>query len=235
VTRAEELARNLAAVQTRVLQATLAAGRPADSVTLLAVSKSMPAEDIAAAMAAGQRDFGENYAQELRDKRPALAGIPPRWHFIGPLQSNKVKYVAGLVALIHSLDSVELLAEVNRRVPEGTLQPCLIQVNVAAEPQKRGAAPAALPVLLDAFAGLPRLRCSGLMVIPPLSDDPEAARPHFQALRKLRDREAAITRPGVDLRELSMGMSHDLEAAISEGATIVRVGTAIFGERRRAA
>jgi len=235
VNRTEEIARNLAAVQTRVLQATLAAGRPADAVTLLAVSKSMPAEDIAAAMAAGQRDFGENYAQELRDKRPALAGIPPRWHFIGPLQSNKVKYVAGQVALIHALDGAELLVEVNRRVPEGTVQECLVQVNVAAEPQKRGAAPERLPALLDAFAELPRLRCTGLMVIPPLSDDPEGARPHFVALRKLRDHEAARTRPNVDLRELSMGMSHDLETAISEGATIVRVGTAIFGERRRRA
>jgi pyridoxal phosphate enzyme (YggS family) len=235
VTRSEEIARNLAAVQTRVLQATLAAGRPPDAVTLLAVSKTMPAEDVAAAMAAGQRDFAENYAQELRDKRLALAGIPPRWHFIGPLQSNKVKYVAGQVALIHALDNPELLAEVNRRVPEGAVQECLVQVNVAAEPQKRGVAPTALPALLDAFAGLPRLRCTGLMVIPPLSEDPEGARPHFRALRGLRDREAAIVRPNVELRELSMGMSHDLEAAISEGATIVRVGTAIFGERRRAA
>jgi pyridoxal phosphate enzyme (YggS family) len=235
VTRAEEIARNLAAVQTRVLQATLAAGRPSDAVTLLAVSKTMPVEDIAEAISAGQRDFGENYAQELRDKRPALAGIAPRWHFIGPLQSNKVKYVAGQVALIHSLDSLELLAEVNRRVPEGAVQECLVQVNVAAEPQKRGTPPGALPALLDAFAGLPRLRCTGLMVIPPLSDDPEGARPHFVALRKLRDDEAARTRPNVELRELSMGMSHDLEAAIIEGATIVRVGTAIFGERRRAA
>jgi pyridoxal phosphate enzyme (YggS family) len=235
VTRAEEIAGNLAAVQTRVLQAELAAGRPAGSVTLLAVSKSMPIEDVAAAMAAGQRDFGENYAQELRDKRPALAGIPPRWHFIGPLQSNKVKYVAGQVALIHALDSEELLAEVNRRVPEGAVQECLLQVNVAAEPQKRGVAPAALPALLDAFAALSRLRCTGLMLIPPLGDDPEAARPHFAALRELRDREAARPRPHVALRELSMGMSHDLETAITEGATIVRVGTAIFGERRRRA
>jgi pyridoxal phosphate enzyme (YggS family) len=233
VTRAEEIAHNLAEVQTRVLRATLAADRPADSVTLLAVSKLMPAEDVAAAMAAGQRDFGENYAQEFRDKRPALAGIPPRWHFIGPLQSNKVKYVAGLTALIHSLDTLELLVEVNRRIPEGQTQECLIQVNVAAEAQKRGAAPDDLPALLDAFATLPRLRCTGLMVIPPLTEDPEAARPHFAALRKLRDREAARTRPQVDLVHLSMGMSHDLETAITEGATIVRVGTAIFGERRR--
>lgn len=235
MTRPEEIARNLAAVQTRVLQATLAAGRPTDSVTLIAVSKTMPAEDVAAAVSAGQRDFGENYAQELRDKRLALAGIRPRWHFIGPLQSNKVKYVAGGVALIHSLDTLQLLAEVHERVPDGQVQECLLQVNVAAEPQKRGVAPEALPALLDAFAELPRLRCVGLMVIPPLSEDPEGARPHFQALRRLRDREAARTRTGVELLHLSMGMSHDLEAAIGEGATLVRVGTAIFGERRRRA
>ena len=235
MTRAEEIARNLAAVQSRVLQATLAAGRPVDAVTLLAVSKSMPAEDLAHAISAGQRDFGENYAQELRDKRAELAGIAPRWHFIGPLQSNKVKYVAGLVTLIHALDTAALLAEVHQRVPDGQVQDCLLQVNVAAEPQKRGAAPEALPGLLDAFAELPRLRCRGLMVIPPFSDDPEGARPHFVALRRLRDTEAARARPNVDLQELSMGMSHDLEAAITEGATIVRVGTAIFGERRRRA
>src|SRR6185369_16483411 len=125
-------------------------------------------------------------------------------------------YVAGLVALIRSLDNAELLIEVNRRVPEGQVQECLVQVNVAAEPQKRGAAPAALPALLDAFADLPRLRCRGLMVIPPLSDDPEGARPHFQALRKLRDREAAVTRPNVELRELSMGMCYFLDAATTE-------------------
>jgi PLP dependent protein len=232
VTRAEEIARHLAAVQTRVLQAELAAGRPAGSVTLLAVSKTMPPEDVAHAVSAGQRDFGENYGQELRDKRAALLGIGPRWHFIGPLQSNKVKYVAGQVELIHALDSAELLAEVNRRVPEGAVQDCLVQVNVAAEPQKRGAPVEALPALLDAFGTLPRLRCRGLMLIPPLGDDPEAARPHFAALRALRDREAARARPGVELVHLSMGMSHDLETAITEGATIVRVGTAIFGERR---
>jgi PLP dependent protein len=226
VSRAEDIARNLEAVNARIRRA----GR--SDVTLLAVSKTMPAEDVAAALAAGQRDFAENYAQELRDKREEL-GAGPRWHFIGPLQSNKVKYVAGQVALIHALDTPELLGEVDRRA--GAAQECLVQVNVAAEPQKHGVAPEGLPALLDAFAPLARLRCVGLMVIPPLSDDPEASRPHFAALRQLRDREAARARPHVDLRELSMGMSHDLETAIAEGATLVRVGTAIFGERRRRA
>ena len=229
MSRADAIAEGLGRVRARIAAAEHAAGRPAGSVRLVAVSKKMTAADVEAARAAGQLDFGENYAQELRDKREALAGAPElRWHFIGPLQSNKVKLVAGRVALIHSVDSEALLDEIERR---GTPQACLVQVNVAGEAQKRGLAPAALPALLDRFAAAASARCAGLMVIPPLADDPEAGRPCFAALRALRDREAARARPNVDLRELSMGMSHDLEAAIAEGATIVRVGTAIFGRR----
>ncbi len=200
---------------------------------LLAVSKKMTADDVRAALAAGQRAFGENYAQELRDKRAALAEDPtlphpPEWHYIGPLQSNKVKYVAGQVALVHTVDSAALLEAIEAR---GLPQPCLVQVNVAGEAQKRGLAPADLPALLDRFATMSHVTCAGLMVIPPLTEDPDDPRPHFAALRALREREAAIARPHVELRELSMGMSGDLEAAIVEGATIVRVGTAIFGGR----
>jgi PLP dependent protein len=229
VSRADDIAGALDRVRARIRAAEGAAGRREGSVTLVAVSKTMPPEDVAAALAAGQRDFGENYAQELRDKRQVLAAAQPRWHFIGPLQSNKVKYVAGQVALVHSLDTPELLAEVDRRA--GAVQEILIQVNVAGEAGKRGVAPGGLPALLDGMAALPRLRCVGLMVIPPLQGDP---RPHFAALRALRDREAARARPQVELRELSMGMSEDLETAIAQGATLVRVGTAIFGERRPA-
>jgi pyridoxal phosphate enzyme (YggS family) len=227
VTRAEEIAGNLARVRARIAAAALAAGRAPDSVRLLAVSKKMPADDVRAAIAAGQRTFGENYAQELRDKSALLAAdaAPPEWHFIGPLQSNKVKYVAGKVALVHSIDSAALLDAFEAR---GTPQACLIQVNVAAEASKKGLAPAALPALLDRFATLRHLRCEGLMLIPPRGD----AGPHFAALRALRDREAARARPNVDLRELSMGMTDDLEIAVAEGATIVRVGTAIFGARQ---
>jgi pyridoxal phosphate enzyme (YggS family) len=239
VSRSEELARNLAIVRERVRRAERAAGRPEGSVRLVAVSKTMPAEDVVAALGAGQRDFGENYAQELRDKRDAVAAAPgggeARWHFIGPLQSNKVKYLAGKVALLHTLDTPELLEEVHRRLlaagPQAPVQECLVQVNVAAEPQKRGIAPAALPALLDRFAELPRLRCVGLMLIPPLGDDPEVGRPHFAALRRLRDEQMRRSHAQVALTELSMGMSHDLEVAIDEGATLVRVGTAIFGAR----
>ncbi len=234
-----EVTRNLEIVRTRVAQAARAAGRGPDAVRLLAVSKTKPVEEIAAAMAAGQVDFGENYAQELRDKRAlfvAQGGPQPRWHFIGPLQSNKAKYLAGKVSLIHTVDGVGLLDELERRTaaaePTG-VQDCLIQVNVASEAQKSGIAPAALPGLLDHFADRPHLRCVGLMVIPPYVDDPEAARPHFAALRRLRDQEAQTPRARVALEQLSMGMSHDLEVAIEEGATLVRVGTAIFGARNR--
>ena len=230
MTRAEQIAAGLAAVRARVAAAEKAAGRPAGAVRLLAVSKKMSANDVRAATAAGQRAFGENYAQELRDKRAELASdaTPPEWHYIGPLQSNKVKYVAGQVALLHTVDSLALLEAVEAR---GAAQDCLVQVNVAGETQKRGVAPAELPALLDRFVAAAHVRCAGLMVIPPLTENPEDARPHFAALRALRDREAARPRANVDLRELSMGMSGDLEIAVAEGATIVRVGTAIFGRR----
>jgi pyridoxal phosphate enzyme (YggS family) len=232
MTRAEEIAAGLAAVRARIAAAEQAAGREPGSVKLLAVSKKMPPDDVRAALAAGQRAFGENYAQELRDKRAALAGdqIAPEWHYIGPMQSNKVKYIAGQVALVHTVDSAPLLEAIAARAAP---QACLVQVNVAGEAQKRGLAPAELPALLDRFAALPNVTCAGLMLIPPLTENPDDARPHFAALRDLRDREAARARANVDLRELSMGMSGDLEAAIAEGATIVRVGTAIFGARRR--
>jgi PLP dependent protein len=233
MTRAESIAAGLAEVRARIAAAERAAGRAPGSVRLLAVSKKMPADDVRAAIAGGQRAFGENYAQELRDKRAELAAdpAPPEWHYIGPMQSNKVKYVGGQVALVHTVDSVALLEAIAQR---GAPQACLVQVNVAGEAQKRGVAPADLPALLDRFAALANVTCAGLMLIPPLTDNPDDARPHFAALRALRDRETAIARPNVDLRELSMGMSGDLEAAITEGATIVRVGTAIFGARRLA-
>ena len=234
MTRAEAIAAGLATVKERIAAAAGAAGRAPSSVLLVAVSKKMPASDIGAALGAGQRDFGENYAQELRDKRALLSagslvtGARPAWHFIGPLQTNKVKYVAGQVALIHSVDSLALLDELERR---GKDEACLIQVNLAGESQKRGVAVAALPALLDHVATLSHVRCAGLMTIPPLETTPAANRPLFAALRALRDQHAAVARPRVELVHLSMGMSHDFEVAIAEGATIVRVGTAIFGER----
>ncbi len=239
--RAQAIAANLHDVRARIARAEAAAGRIAGSARLVAVSKTVAAADILAALAAGQQDFGESYGQEFRDKCSAVetgaraAGLPPpRWHFIGPLQTNKVKYVAGKVALIHSIEADDGLTEIERRV--AALQPpapqaCLIQVNLAGEAQKHGAAPATLAALLASFARLVHLRCTGLMVMPPLRDDPEESRPLFAALRCLRDQQAAISRPNVQLAELSMGMSHDLEVAVAEGATLVRVGTAVFGAR----
>lgn len=195
------------------------------AVQLVGVSKRQPLEKLRAALAAGLLDFGENYAQELREKTEALPDTV-RWHFIGPLQSNKVKLVAG-AHLLHSIDRPKLLDKLEAH---GVPQAVLVQVNIAAEPQKAGIAPAELPALLDRFADLDHVRCRGLMLIPP-QGDPEATRPHFAALRTLRDNLAAKTRPAVELEHLSMGMSADFEVAIEEGATLVRVGTAIFGAR----
>jgi hypothetical protein len=227
-------------VNERVEATLLAAGRSPKALRLLAVSKTVPADDVAAALAAGQLDFAESYGQEFRDKQAIVAklvtatpGLPsPRWHFIGPLQSNKVKYVAGKVALIHSVSSLEVLAAIEGKAAGlGVVQDCLVQVNVAGEKQKSGIAPADLPATLDAFAAYAHVRCTGLMVIPPYDEDPALSRPHFAALRRLHDEQRTVVRPNVALTELSMGMSHDLEVAIAEGATLIRVGTAIFGAR----
>jgi pyridoxal phosphate enzyme (YggS family) len=240
VTRAEQIAVNLEHVRERMKAALVAAQRPEGSVTLLAVSKTVAPEDVVAALAAGQMDFGENYGQEFRDKQKAVAArlqsiavLPaPRWHFIGPLQGNKVKYVVGKVALLHSLGSLAVLDAIGAKAAAlATVQDCLVQVNVAGEAQKSGIVPADLPAMLDGFARHSHVRCKGLMVIPPYDEDPEVSRPHFIALRSLQEAERKQVRPNVALDELSMGMSHDMEVAIAEGASIVRVGTAIFGDR----
>jgi len=199
-------------------------------VRLVAVSKRQPIEAIAEAVAAGVRELGENYAQELRDKREALPEPALRWHMIGPVQRNKVKLVVG-VALLHTVDRPELLEALDARARAvGSTQELLVQVNIAGEPGKSGVAPAQLPALLDRLADCERLRCTGLMLIPPVAP-PAQTGACFAELRALRDREAVIARTHVDLRELSMGMSDDFELAIEHGATIVRVGTALFGAR----
>jgi PLP dependent protein len=242
MTRAEDIAAALRDVNARIAEAAAAAGRAPEAVRLIAVSKRMPAEDVVAARAAGQLDFGENYAQELRDKRLAVAAVSRqasdvRWHYLGPIQRNKVKYLAGQVALIQSLDDAEALAEIERRIetnPQVSVedpQHCLIQVNVAGETRKGGVPPHMLGALLDRFATSTHAVCAGLMLIPPVEDDAGATRRHFAALRELGEREARVSRPHVELRELSMGMSGDYVEAIAEGATMVRVGTAIFGAR----
>ena len=218
----ESFADRLAAVHARIAAATARAGRAPGSVRLLAVSKRHPPEAIRAAHAAGQRDFGENYAQELRDKAKLLADLPDlRWHLIGPLQANKAKYVAAAASWFHALDDAGAAAELHRRLGDRALD-CLVNVNVAGEDTKHGVAPEALAGLLAAARGWPRLRIVGLMTLPPWGD-PEAARPHFRALRTLADRHG--------LAERSMGTTDDFEVAIEEGATWVRVGTSIFGPR----
>ncbi len=239
MTRTGAIAAALAEVHARIADAESRAGRTPGSVRLIAVSKMMPPDDVRAALAAGQLDFGENYAQELRDKRTALASDAPvaaaaRWHYLGPIQRNKVKYLAGQVALIQSLDDADVLAEIDRRAAAAGAdvnQACLVQVNVAAETRKGGIPPHRLSALLDRFATATHVTCLGLMLIPPLSDDPAVTRRHFATLRELAESEGRVARPRVTLTELSMGMSGDFADAIAEGATMVRVGTAIFGER----
>ena len=215
------IADNWKEVRARVDAACRAAGRDPGEVTIVAVSKTHPAAAVREAAAAGATDFGENYAQELAAKRPECPGV--RWHFIGRLQRNKAKLVAGQVALVHAVDSVELAAELGKRA--GGVQPVLLAVNVAGEETKGGITEAAAPELARAVAATAGVRLDGLMTMPPPDEDP---RRHFDALRALRDRLARDVGP---LPVLSMGMSGDFEAAIACGATHVRIGTAIFGTR----
>jgi PLP dependent protein len=213
------VAENLARVRERIEKQCLRCARRTDSVKLLAVSKAQPIDAVFAAFAAGQSAFGENYAQELHEKADALGEA--EWHFIGALQTNKVKLVIGHAALVHTCDRLSLAKELSKRAAaRNIVQRVLLEVNVGREPQKGGVLPEQLDELYAAVRDLPSIRCDGLMCIPPADQDP---RPHFRALRQLRDR--------LDLREVSMGMSADYEVAIEEGSTIVRVGTAIFGER----
>jgi pyridoxal phosphate enzyme (YggS family) len=217
-------------VQVRAATAALRAGKDPAAVTVIAVSKAQPVAAVEEAIAAGVRDLGENYAQEFVQKQLDVRGsVKARWHFIGKLQRNKVKQVVGRTAMIHAVDSEDLAVEIDRRaVAAGVLQPVLVAVNVGGEAHKSGVPPVAAEGLLDAIAALPALRLEGLMTMPPLEDAPEANRPRFAALRELRDR---LARPDRPLRHLSMGTTSDFEIAIEEGATLVRVGTAIFGAR----
>jgi pyridoxal phosphate enzyme (YggS family) len=222
---------NLQAVKARMSAAAQAAGRNPDGIALLAVSKTFPPEAIRQAAESSQRRFGESYVQEALGKIEALADLDLEWHFIGPLQSNKTRAVAEHFAWVHSLDRLKAAQRLSaargpQRIP---LQVC-IQVNVSGEQSKSGVAPDQLGELAKAVAGLPNLRLRGLMAIPEPTDNVALQRRRFSELRQLKQRLCA---QGLDLDTLSMGMSGDLEAAIAEGATLVRVGTAIFGERNR--
>ena len=225
------IASNLQDIQGRIRSAAGTAGREPASVRLVAVSKTRPAGDVLEACRAGQSVFGENYVQELVAKAAEVTDAV-EWHFIGHLQSNKVRQLAGLVTMIHSVDRFSLAQEVSRQW--GRLGRCcdiLVQVNLSGEASKSGTTEAESLQLVRAIATLDHVRIRGLMTMPPFFDDPEAARPFFAELLRLSQRIAAEGIPGVEMRELSMGMSGDFEAAIQEGATLVRVGTSIFGAR----
>lgn len=213
----------------RIGRAAREAGREPADVRLLAVSKTWPAEDLREAAVAGQRAFGESYVQEALGKIDALADLGLEWHFIGPLQGNKTRPVANAFSWVHSIDRVRIAQRLSeqRDVHLPPLQVC-IQVNVSGEQSKSGVSPAALPELARAVSSLPRLTLRGLMTIPEPTPDVAVQRARFASLRRLRD---MLNSEGMTLDTLSMGMSDDLEAAIAEGATIVRVGTAIFGSR----
>jgi pyridoxal phosphate enzyme (YggS family) len=230
------IADNLAAVRARIARAAEGCGRRPDSVRLIAVSKTFPVEAVREAIAAGQRDFGENKVQEALPKIEALADADVAWHLIGHLQSNKARKAARPFDVIHSVDSVELARRIDAAAAETHRRPqLLVQVDLAGEATKHGATPDVVRRLFDAASELRAATLTGLMVIPPWLEDPEAVRPWFRQLRELRDRLIADGVDPAQLRELSMGMSHDFEAAIEEGATMVRVGTAIFGKRTPAA
>jgi PLP dependent protein len=223
------IARNLAEVKKHIAAAASRAGRAPGEVRLIAVSKTVDLERLRQAVAAGQRLFGENYLQEARAK---MAASEPglEWHFVGHLQTKKAGAAVALFHLIHSVDRLKLAHALNAAAAsKGTVQRILLQVNQAGEESKSGAPPEAVPDLLRELARLPHLRVMGLMTMPPWLADPEAVRPYFRALRALRDRLQEAT--GLSLPELSMGMSGDYEVAVEEGATLVRVGTAIFGGR----
>ena len=226
------IASNLQAVRARIIKAANAAGRPPEAVELLAVSKTWPVECVIAAARAGQRAFGENYVQEGVDKALATVDLDLTWHFIGPLQSNKTRPVAEHFAWVHSLDRLKIAERLSAQRPAELppLQVC-VQVNVSGEESKSGCSPDEAIALCRAVAALPRLKLRGLMAIPEPADDFAAQR---APLRRLWEISEQVRAAGLPLDTLSMGMSHDLEAAVAEGATIVRIGTAIFGERNHA-
>jgi pyridoxal phosphate enzyme (YggS family) len=228
----EHIAENLETVRARVAAAAGRAGRDPAEIALIAVSKTFGADHVRAAWAAGQRDFGENKVQEALQKIEATADIPVRWHLIGHLQSNKVRKAAAPFTCIQSVDSIDLLERLDAAASAAGVTPeILVQVDLAGEATKFGAPSEAARQIVDVALGCAALRLRGLMLLPPWSDDPEHSRPWF---RQLRERQQQWLADGVQrdaLQHLSMGMSHDFEAAIEEGATMVRVGTAIFGKR----
>ena len=219
-------------VRERIRQTAKACGRPESDIRLVAVSKTMPAEIVKEAIDIGMTDFGENYIQEAREKITTLSAHPVTWHYIGHLQSNKAKYAVRMFDLIHSVDSLKLAKELGKYAKKiDKVQAILIQVNVAKEESKSGVYIEDTLRLVRETSQLENIAVKGLMTMPPYFNAPEKVRPFFANLRQLRDQIKNENMPNISMEELSMGMTGDFEAAIEEGATMVRVGTAIFGER----
>ncbi|MEN6360059.1 MAG: YggS family pyridoxal phosphate-dependent enzyme [Smithella sp.] len=228
---ADEIKTNILNIRKRIATAATRAGRDSGTIQLMAVSKTVEPDRIRQALDAGITLLGENYVQEAREKIPAV-GRPAVWHMIGHLQTNKVKYVVNLFDWIHSVDRLELARELDKRAGQNNRKlNALIEVNVSGEASKNGAVPQQVLELVRQISILPNLSVRGLMTMPPYSDDPENSRPYFIALRRLRDEIVSVAVPGISMTELSMGMTDDFEVAIEEGATIIRVGRAIFGDR----
>jgi len=223
---------NVDRIRGRIAQACQRSGRSPSEVTLIAVSKTFPWGDIAEAAQAGVTDVGENYVQELLAKREQLAAVPLRWHFIGHLQSNKVRYIAAWIEMVHAVDSGSLAREIDRQAGRaGRIIDILVEVNTTGEQSKFGVLPQEARNLVQSMDGLTHLRIAGLMTIGPFLPDPEGSRPMFRQLRQLKEELARLRQPNVSMHHLSMGMTGDFEVAIEEGATCVRIGTAIFGSR----
>jgi pyridoxal phosphate enzyme (YggS family) len=220
-------------IKERIQLAAEACGRDAETVRLVAVSKTVAPEAVREALEAGVTILGENYVQEAREKFKALVQYTVSWHFIGHLQSNKAKYAVRLFDLIHSVDSLKLARELNKQAAKvDKVQPILVQVNISGENSKSGIPADETIDLITAISEMKNLSIHGLMTMPPYFYQPEKVRPFFAALRKVRDRINDRRIPKVSMQELSMGMTGDFEVAIQEGATLVRIGTAIFGERK---
>jgi len=228
-----ELKQRLENIKERIRKAAESCKRDPDSIRLVVVSKTFPAETVKVAIEAGASILGENYVQEAREKFDALVHYAVSWHFVGHLQSNKAKYAVRLFDLIHSVDSLKLARALDREAKKvDKIQPILVQVNISGEDTKSGLAAEETPALISEIIHLENLSVQGLMTMPPYFYQPEKVRPYFAALRHLRDRIKEQSLPNVSLEELSMGMTGDFEVAIEEGATLVRIGTAIFGERK---
>jgi len=222
----------LETVTGRIKQAATSCGRDPETIRLVAVSKTMPADRVREAIDAGVTTLGENYIQEAREKFNILYHYPVSWHLIGHLQTNKAKYAVKIFDLIHTVDSLKLARELNKQAGKiNKIQKILIQIDIGDEATKSGIPPDDAPALIKDIGRLENLSIKGLMIIPPFLDDPEKIRPYFSACYDLRETIKKETIPGVSMDEISMGMTGDFEVAIEEGATLVRIGTAIFGKR----